>query len=189
MEILINQILAHKEAAALPSLLESGGLPALISGLSPVHRANLTAALKNRLGLPLFVVCPDDTAAEAMARDARKALDDVGMSIEEYTLVSGLPIGHMQFIEIAREIDKTGMKLLVFDEPTAVLTESEAQQLLDVMKSIAARGISIIFIDLCVDSEQVGFFSIILIFECCFGILNKYVSFGFISFVIHQLRF
>ena len=83
---------------------------------------------------------------EAMARDARKALDDVGMSIEEYTLVSGLPIGHMQFIEIAREIDKTGMKLLVFDEPTAVLTESEAQQLLDVMKSIAARGISIIFI-------------------------------------------
>jgi len=28
MEILINQILTHKEAAALPSLLESGGLPA-----------------------------------------------------------------------------------------------------------------------------------------------------------------
>ncbi len=69
MEILVNQILAHKETAALPSLLESGGLPALISGLSPVHRANLAAALKNRLGRPLFVVCPDDTAAEAMARD------------------------------------------------------------------------------------------------------------------------
>ena len=83
---------------------------------------------------------------KSMARDARKALDDVGMSIEEYTLVSGLPVGHMQFIEIAREIDKSGMKLLVFDEPTAVLTESEAQQLLDVMKSIAAKGIAIIFI-------------------------------------------
>ena len=81
-----------------------------------------------------------------MASDARKALDAVGMSIEEYTLVSGLPIGHMQFIEIAREIDKTGMKLLVFDEPTAVLTESEAQQLLGVMKEIAAQGIAIIFI-------------------------------------------
>ena len=83
---------------------------------------------------------------KAMAQDARKALDDVGMSIEEYTLVSGLPIGHMQFIEIAREIDKSGMKLLVFDEPTAVLTESEAQQLLNVMKSIADKGIAIIFI-------------------------------------------
>ena len=82
----------------------------------------------------------------SMAKDARKALDDVGMNIEEYTLVSGLPVGHMQFIEIAREIDKSGMKLLVFDEPTAVLTESEAAQLLDVMKSIAAKGIAIIFI-------------------------------------------
>ena len=82
----------------------------------------------------------------AMAADARKALDAVGMSIEEYTLVSGLPIGHMQFIEIAREIDKSGMKLLVFDEPTAVLTESEAKQLLGVMKQIAERGIAIIFI-------------------------------------------
>ena len=83
---------------------------------------------------------------KAMAADARKALDAVGMNIEEYTLVSGLPIGHMQFIEIAREIDKTGMKLLVFDEPTAVLTESEAQQLLATMKKIAASGIAIIFI-------------------------------------------
>ncbi len=82
----------------------------------------------------------------AMSSDARKALNSVGMSIEEFALVSGLPVGHMQFIEIAREIDKTGMKLLVFDEPTAVLTESEAAQLLAVMKDIAARGIAIIFI-------------------------------------------
>ena len=83
---------------------------------------------------------------DAMAKDARKALDSVGMGIDEYALVSGLPVGHMQFIEIAREIDKTGMKVLVFDEPTAVLTESEAAQLLDVMKEIAAKGIAIIFI-------------------------------------------
>ena len=83
---------------------------------------------------------------QAMSRDARKALDDVGMGIDEFALVSGLPVGHMQFIEIAREIDKTGIKLLVFDEPTAVLTESEAAQLLSVMKNIAASGIAIIFI-------------------------------------------
>ena len=69
MEQLINQILTHKEAAALPSLLESGGLPALISGLSPVHRANLAAALYNKLRMPLFVICPDDTAAESFGRD------------------------------------------------------------------------------------------------------------------------
>ena len=83
---------------------------------------------------------------KTMAEDARKALDSVGMTIDEYTKVAGLPVGYMQFVEIAREIDKTGVKLLVFDEPTAVLTESEAAQLLSVMKSIAARGIAIIFI-------------------------------------------
>jgi len=42
-----------------------------------------------------------------MNADARAALDKLDMGIEEYTLVAGLPVGHMQFIEIAREIDKT----------------------------------------------------------------------------------
>ncbi len=81
-----------------------------------------------------------------MAKDARTALSSVGIGIDEYSLVGGLPVGYMQFVEIAREIDKSGIKLLVFDEPTAVLTESEAQQLIGVMKDIAARGIAIIFI-------------------------------------------
>ena len=83
---------------------------------------------------------------DTMASDARKALDSVGMNIDEYTTVHGLPVGYMQFVEIAREIDKTGMKVLVFDEPTAVLTESEATQLISVMKKIAESGIAIIFI-------------------------------------------
>lgn len=82
----------------------------------------------------------------SMATDARKALDSVGVGIKESTLVRTLPVGYMQFVEIAREIDKTGVKLLVFDEPTAVLTESEADQLISVMKGIAASGIAIIFI-------------------------------------------
>ena len=83
---------------------------------------------------------------KAMNRDARVALDKIDMGIEEYTLVKGLPIGFMQFVEIAREIDKTGMRLLVLDEPTAVLTESEAENLLQAMRNIASQGIAIIFI-------------------------------------------
>ena len=81
-----------------------------------------------------------------MNRDTRKALDKLDMSIEEFTLVRGLPIGYMQFVEIAREIDKTGVKVLVLDEPTAVLTESEAEHLLSAMRTIAAEGIAIVFI-------------------------------------------
>lgn len=83
---------------------------------------------------------------KSMSMDARRALDSVGMNIDEYTKIHGMPVGYMQFVEIAREIDKKGVKLLVFDEPTAVLTESEAAQLIKVMRQIAESGIAIIFI-------------------------------------------
>lgn len=78
--------------------------------------------------------------------DARSALSQVGMGIDEWAPVAGLPVGHMQFIEIAREVDKRNAKLLIFDEPTAVLTESEADELLKVMKQLAAKGLGILFI-------------------------------------------
>lgn len=68
------------------------------------------------------------------------------MDIEEYTMVHGLPVGHMQFVEIAREIDKTGIRYLVFDEPTAVLTETETANLLAAIRRLAAQGIGIVFI-------------------------------------------
>ena len=119
----------------------------LIPGFSITDNIKLNRELtKSWLGSKLLGKDLEFLNRPAMSSDARKALDAVGMGIEEYAMVSGLPIGHMQFIEIAREIDKSGMKLLVFDEPTAVLTESEAKQLLDVMKQIASRGIAIIFI-------------------------------------------
>ncbi len=82
----------------------------------------------------------------AMGKDARQALDTLDMNIDQWVTIAGLPVGHMQFIEIAREIDKTNLKVLVFDEPTAVLTESEAVNLLKAMKDIAKRGIAILFI-------------------------------------------
>lgn len=81
-----------------------------------------------------------------MNEDARKALDKLDMHIDEWIRIAGLPVGHMQFVEIAREIDKTKVKLMVFDEPTAVLTESEAENLLNAMKKLASSGIAILFI-------------------------------------------
>ena len=74
MKILNQQIFENKEAAALPGLMESGGLPALVSGLSGIHRVNLAAALYENLELPMFVVCPDDSAAESFTRDLESML-------------------------------------------------------------------------------------------------------------------
>ena len=81
-----------------------------------------------------------------MDKDARVALKTLDLDIDEWTKIAGLPVGYMQFIEIAREIDKANLKILVFDEPTAVLTESEAENLLYAMRKIAEKGIAILFI-------------------------------------------
>ncbi len=87
MKKLVEQILMHKELTALPELLERGRLPALVSGLSAVHRANLAAALFLRLQRPMIVICPDDTSAENFARDLQSMLQREVPSIplREYT--------------------------------------------------------------------------------------------------------
>jgi len=81
-----------------------------------------------------------------MRQDARRALDRVGLDIDEWLPVAGLPVGHMQFIEIAREVDKERLRLIIFDEPTAVLAETEAERLLESMRAFAASGVAVLFI-------------------------------------------
>lgn len=83
---------------------------------------------------------------EAMRKDSKAALKKLGMDVDDWLPIAGLPVGYMQFVEIAREIDKKNIKLLVFDEPTAVLAESEADKLLETMKRLASQGIAILFI-------------------------------------------
>lgn len=81
-----------------------------------------------------------------MNEDAGNALNKLNLDIDYNLQVAGLPVGYMQFIEIAREIDKSNLKVLILDEPTAVLTESEAEQFLEVIEKLSNLGIAILFI-------------------------------------------
>jgi len=81
-----------------------------------------------------------------MRRRALEAIGKLGIQLDPEMCVSEMPVGHKQFTEIAREIIRKNMKILVLDEPTAVLTESEASILLDGLKKLAGEGIGIIFI-------------------------------------------
>jgi len=74
------------------------------------------------------------------------AVGHLGVKMDPKTIIKEMPVAHKQFTEIAREIERENTKLLVLDEPTAVLTESEAEILLQTMKRLANEGISIIFI-------------------------------------------
>ena len=59
-----EQLFGDTEAAALPALLESGRLPARISGLPASARALLAASMHAQLDAPVLAVCPDEAAAE-----------------------------------------------------------------------------------------------------------------------------
>lgn len=81
-----------------------------------------------------------------MRQRAWTTIQKLKFPLEPDMSVSEMPVGHKQFTEIAREIDRDDTRILVFDEPTAVLGESEAQVLMDGIKFLAQEGIGIIFI-------------------------------------------
>ena len=83
---------------------------------------------------------------EAMNARASAAIHTLGVNINPDMIVSEMPVGYKQFIEIAREIDRKNTRLLFLDEPTAVLTESEAEILITALKKLARSGIAIVFI-------------------------------------------
>jgi simple sugar transport system ATP-binding protein len=83
----------------------------------------------------------------ALREAARRALDRVQLrSLDERSRVGGLPVGYLQLIEIAREVDRESLAVLVLDEPTAVLAEREAAELLAVVRELAKGGIGVLFI-------------------------------------------
>ncbi len=81
-----------------------------------------------------------------MTGRAENAISKMGFSIDKDMVISEMPVGHKQFTEIARELSKDQLKLLILDEPTAVLTEKEAEALLASIRSMSEKGIAVIFI-------------------------------------------
>ena len=88
----------------------------------------------------------DTLNRKAMTEKADEAISKMGVAIDGNMVIADMPVGHMQFTEIARELSKDQLKLLILDEPTAVLTEREAEALLDSIRGMAAQGIAVIFI-------------------------------------------
>ncbi len=107
-----------------------------------LNRENLKGTIVSRI----FGKRADLLDRESMYADAQATLDTLSLEINKYSTVGDLSVGYKQFIEISRELDKKNIKLIVLDEPTAVLTESEAARFIDCVRSVAERGIAFIFI-------------------------------------------
>ena len=77
---------------------------------------------------------------------ARELLADLDFDLDPGTMVAGLSIGEIQFVEFARAMADGAGKLLFLDEPTASLTPSETERLLRVVRRLRDRGTSVVFI-------------------------------------------
>ncbi|TAG24612.1 MAG: ABC transporter ATP-binding protein [Burkholderiales bacterium] len=73
------------------------------------------------------------------------ASEQFGLKIEPEALVGSLSVGQKQRVEILKALYR-GAKILILDEPTAVLTPQESEGLFETLRTLVARGMSIIFI-------------------------------------------
>ncbi len=82
--------------------------------------------------------------AEA-ARRVRELSEQHNLAVDPDALIEDLPVGIQQRVEIIKALYRDA-QILILDEPTAVLTPQEVQELFKIMRNLAARGVSIIFI-------------------------------------------
>jgi len=87
-----------------------------------------------------------DKGHAALVKRARAALAFVGLEARAQELVTGFSYGHQRLIEIARAL-AGNPTLLLLDEPAAGLNSSEKIGLQDLLKRIAAKGLTILIID------------------------------------------
>lgn len=57
-----------------------------------------------------------------------------------------LPVAMKQFVEVARELNRNHLKLLLLDEPTAVLGPTDADRLLDAIRQTARKGVAVLYV-------------------------------------------
>ncbi|GAB2697603.1 simple sugar transport system ATP-binding protein [Microbacterium marinum] len=81
----------------------------------------------------------------AARRHVRDVADRFGFEIDPDALVGDLPVGVQQRVEIIKALSRDA-KVLVFDEPTAVLTPQETDELMAIMRQLKDEGTAIVFI-------------------------------------------
>ena len=80
-----------------------------------------------------------------MIEASKKLFDDLKIDIDPKIKMSQLTVGKQQMCEIAKAISHEA-KVIIFDEPTAALTESEIAQLFRIIRDLRAKGYGIVYI-------------------------------------------
>ena len=127
----------------------SGPGDAMAAGIGMVHQHFML--------IPVFTVAenvalgnePTGILGTFNLAEARKRVVEIsnrfGFNVDPDALVEDLPVGVQQRVEIIKALSRDA-KVLVLDEPTAVLTPQETDELMAIMRQLAKAGTSIVFI-------------------------------------------
>lgn len=127
----------------------SGPKEAEEKGISIVHQElnlmnHLTVAQNIYIGhepLNKFGLIDD----KLMIRRAGKIFKGMNVDIDPSAKIGSLTVGKQQLVEIAKALTHNS-KILILDEPTAALTESETKELFRIIKDLQIAGVSIVYI-------------------------------------------
>lgn len=83
--------------------------------------------------------------SKLLRETAKEALKKFGFSLDVDTLVKDLRVGEQQLVEIARAL-LMDARLLIMDEPTSALSQTEADILMEVVRDLAQQGVAVVYI-------------------------------------------
>lgn len=126
--------MVHQEFSLIPGFTATENI---VLNREPVKKNLISEVFGDRLNTLNY---------KEMQNIASASIEKMKFQIDQNMEINNMPVGHKQFTEIARELSKENLKLLILDEPTAVLTEQEAEALLNSIRSMSEKGIAVIFV-------------------------------------------
>ncbi|NTW39388.1 MAG: ABC transporter ATP-binding protein [Cellulomonadaceae bacterium] len=134
------------------------GAPVQFAGPGDAMAAGIGMVHQHFMLVPVFTVAEnvvlghEPTTGPASLIDLKAARrlvaeisDRFGFAVDPDALVENLPVGVQQRVEIIKALSRDA-KVLILDEPTAVLTPQETDELIGIMRQLKAAGTSIVFI-------------------------------------------
>ncbi|MEM7253786.1 MAG: ABC transporter ATP-binding protein [Pseudomonadota bacterium] len=93
----------------------------------------------------IALALPGDTALAGLSERVGAVAEEYGLTLEPKALVADLSVGERQRIEVVRCLLQQP-QVLIMDEPTAVLTPQEADQLFETLRRVAGEGCAVLYI-------------------------------------------
>ncbi|PZQ83089.1 MAG: sugar ABC transporter ATP-binding protein [Ancylobacter novellus] len=132
------------------------GQPASFDSVAAARKAGISAIYQEFSLIPELTVAQNiflgrekrgrfGLAHGSMRREATRMLADLGFDVDPDARISTLNRARQQMVEIAKGLHGT-LRVIIFDEPTASLSDSESERLFELISRLRSRGVGIVYI-------------------------------------------